>query len=393
MKVKKLLSIILAVVLCLSALSISASAGEISEIKVTETTAKLQFNKNGSFKIIQISDIQDNEFLPEATLDYIRAVAVKEQPDLFVLTGDNISAGVGKKGIKLISNYTVRKAIDNFMSVFEEIGVPVAVVFGNHDGEGQVKKEEQMKIYQSYKCCVAVDEGINVYGCGTYNLPILSSDGKKVAYNIWCFDSNMYDEVNGGYDYVHADQVQWYLNKSRQLQRENDGELVPSIAFQHIIVNEVNDAIRAGCILPGGVINENPCPGTVWGTQFSAMQSRGDVKAMFFGHDHVNAFVAPYEGIDIVNTPTGGFGSYGDRNRGVRVIELDEKNTDTYNTRLINYYDTFCVDSTSTARYIMNAGEYSTGTQVWNGFRYLFLALRNNQPILTTLYEIFCAFA
>ncbi len=349
---KKVLAIILAAVLCFSIMAISVSARPEKEIT-------LKFNENGSFKIIQIADLQDTANPSKKTMEYIREIAETEKPDLFILTGDNISDSVARGFTKGHSESKVRQAIRSFMTVFEEIGVPVAIVFGNHDAEGLVSKEKQMVIYNEYSCCIAVDEGESLYGCGTYNLPIYSSDGTKIAYNLWLFDSNMYDDVNGGYDHVHDDQIEWYVNTSNELKAQNGGQPVPSMAFQHIIVNEVFNALTEvekgteGAIENGGKyyvlpegakgeLLERPCPGTVDSLQFDKMVEQGDVKAMFFGHDHKNAFEVSYNGIDIVNTSTSGFGAYGADNRGVRVITLDENDTSTYETKMIKYLDTCC---------------------------------------------------
>lgn len=349
---KKFVSVLLALIICLSMLTLSVSA--------EEADTKLKFDSDGTFKIIQVADLQDNTMPAKMAFEYIREIAEDEKPDLFILTGDNISDSVPKGYTKANSVKRVRKAIDAFMSVFEEIGVPVAVVFGNHDAEGHVSKEEQMAIYNEYDCCVAIDEGESLYGCGTYNLPVYSSNGKKIAYNLWLFDSNMYDEVNGGYDYVHEDQIEWYVKTSNELKKQNGGKPVPSMAFQHIIVKEVFDALeevkkQKGAvendgkyyILPEGAkgeLNEVPCPATVDSLQFEKMVEQGDVKAMFFGHDHKNSFEVSHMGIDIVNTPASGFGSYGGTNRGVRVITIDEKNTSTYETEFIPYLGTYCTE-------------------------------------------------
>ncbi|MBR3588134.1 MAG: metallophosphoesterase family protein [Clostridia bacterium] len=390
---KKFISIMLAVILCFGIVATGASASEV-------TDKTLKFKGDGEFKIMQLADLQDTAFAVPATYDYIRAIVAEEDPDLIVLTGDNISGGTGKEEPKSLATWNVKKAIDNTMSVFEELSIPVAVVFGNHDGEGNVSKEEQMAMYMSYGCCVAVDEGESLYGCGTYNLPILSSDGKKVVYNLWMFDSNMYDEVNGGYDYVHQDQIDWYVATSNALKEANGGEVVPSMAFQHIIVNEIYDTLvevpagTPGSIPHGdkalalpegtGVLGEGPCPGTQDSQQFETMVAQGDVKAMFFGHDHVNVFSVPYQGIDIVNSPTSGFGSYGNKEtRGVRIITIDENDTSKYETKVINYYEKFAVDNVSKCRYLMSEGS------VWDCIRYLFVT----PELLKGLYEIFCVIA
>ena len=170
---KKFISIFLAIAITLSLFSVSVSASQ------TEYE-KLMFNSDGKFKIMQVADLQDNQNPVKKTTEYLREVIDDEKPDLIVLTGDNISDSVARGFTKDHSVKKVRKAIDSFMSLFEELGVPVAVVFGNHDAEGFVSKEQQMAIYNEYDCCIAIDEGETLSGCGTYNLPILSYDGSKI---------------------------------------------------------------------------------------------------------------------------------------------------------------------------------------------------------------------
>jgi predicted MPP superfamily phosphohydrolase len=185
--------------------------------------AKLQFNDDGNFRIMQIADIQDGFFLTPAVPEFIKDAVAMTNPDLIVLSGDNISGGSSGIGVSAIDKPVTKIAINNFMSVFEEIGIPVAVVFGNHDSENALSKEEQMEMYMSYDCCVAVDEGDALYGCGTYNLPVYSStDANKIAYNLWMVDSNTYDEENGGYDHVHEDQIKWYKDTSDALKAQTE---------------------------------------------------------------------------------------------------------------------------------------------------------------------------
>ncbi len=370
---KKFISVLLVLALVLSTFALSVSATDKKD-------ELLRFNSDGTFKIIQVADLQDNTNPVKKTAEYLREIAEDEKPDLFILTGDNISDSVARGYTKANSVKRVRKAIDGFMSVFEEIGVPVAVVFGNHDAEGLVSKEEQMAIYNEYDCCIAIDEGESLYGCGTYNLPVYSSDGKKIAYNLWLFDSNMYDDENGGYDHIHEDQIEWYVNTSNELKKQNGGKPVPSMAFQHIIVNEIFDALQKvekqkGAVkdddgkyfvLPEGAkgsLREIPCPGTIDSLQFEKMVEQGDVKAMFFGHDHENDFEVSCNGIDLINTPTSGFGAYGADNRGVRVITLDEEDTSTYETKLITYLDNYCTEPVEIFLYHVQGIKY-----IWDMF-------------------------
>lgn len=394
---KKAVSLFLAVILAFSML-LSAGAAD------TNSTDKLQFNADGNFRIMQIADIQDGTILTPATKQFIKEVVIAAEPDLIVLSGDNISAGSASLGMAAIDKYLVKAAIDCYMSVLEEIGIPVAVVFGNHDAEEYITKEEQMEIYNTYDCCVAIDEGDAVYGCGTYNLPIYSSkDASKIAYNIWMVDSNMYDDVNGGYDYVHKDQLDWYVKTSNELKAQNGGMPVPSMMFQHIIVKEIYDVIvevpesekdnyeyvavenddgtvTYNAIKPEvlrtGEINEMPCPATINGGQFDTILAQGDVVAMFFGHDHKNSFEVEYKGVDLINTPTAGFGSYGDLGRGVRIIDINENTTD-YETEIIKYVDFYADNDSMLAQYDLYANESGVGEVIAAFFKTIWFSIIN----------------
>ncbi len=348
---KKCISVLLAVVMLMCA-SISVFAATPAE------EAKLQFNEDGSFKIMNISDIQDQENLLKVTADFMAAAIEAEQPDLIILTGDNIS------GNSIVANKT-EQAIRAVMNVLDPFGIPVAIVFGNHDEESGVSKEEQMAIYNSYDCDISYDDGEALWGCGTYNVPIYSStDDTDVVFNCWMFDTGNRDE-DGEYDHVKQDQLDWYKAKSAELKAANGGEAVPSIAFQHIIVPEifealdVVDASTPGAVaklgnyyaLPetaaeGSFMGEAPCPSGTNGGEFDAFLECGDVLAVVSGHDHTNSFIVPHKGIDIINTPTCGFRSYGSsESRGIRIFELNESTPAEYTTRIITFEEFFADDA------------------------------------------------
>ncbi|MBP9989166.1 MAG: metallophosphoesterase [Ruminococcus sp.] len=353
---KKVLAVIMCIVMVftMSAIGVSAKKAE----------KELQFNSDGSFKIMQVSDLQDDMTLNPIAKDFIKAALIKENPDLIVLTGDNIAGYKCSSGFSpAIDRALCKKGIKEYMSIFEDYGKPVAMVFGNHDDDDNlVTKEELLQMYDKYSCFVGYDDAPEIYGCGTYNLPILSSDGTKTAYNLWMFDSNTYDEVYGGYDFVHDDQVDWYINKSNELKRANGGVPVDSMAFQHIIVKEIWNTIEPcqatdegayyfgeklgyqrikPSMYKAGNFKEWPCPGTQDSKQFTAMLSQGDVRAMFFGHDHNNTFELTYQGIDLVATPGFTYNSYSNEDRGFRIINLNENDTSTYETHILQWQDIY----------------------------------------------------
>ncbi len=307
--------------------------------------AHLHFDSDGKFRILNFSDIQDNETLDERVKTFLRQAVWTAQPDLIVLTGDNIHG-------TNISSSNTRTAIAEFMTIFESLGVPVAIVFGNHDDEGGTSKEAQMQMYNSYGVSISYDEGSIMDGCGTYNVPIYgSTETDKVKFNLWMFDTG--SNSSSGYDHMRDNQLSWYVQKSNELKAANGGRLVPSIAFQHIIVKEIFDALKkvsigtSGAVrynlsyyvlpdtaAPGSVMKEHPCPSS-GGNEFSVVKQQGDVIAIVCGHDHTNCFIVPHQGIDLINTPGTGFYSYGDDAlRGARIIDLDEQ-TGTYSTEML----------------------------------------------------------
>lgn len=398
--VKISLSLLLATIMAFSFLGIGTFAATRSE------NANLRFNSNGKFKIMQIADIQDNYALSPITKDHIIKALETDKPDLIVLTGDNIAGNANTLGVKAIDKSLVSSAIDKFMKIFADYKIPVAAVFGNHDAEAKITREEQMAMYMKYSNFIGYDEGSSISGCGTYNVPIYSkSDASKIAYNLWMIDSNMYDDVNGGYDHVKQDQLDWI--KSKDLEIYNANGPVNSMVFQHIVVPEIFDAllkVPAGTkgavakdgkyyilnpeITRAGVLHETPCPGTINSGEFATMQNlKGKVDAMFFGHDHKNTFEILYKGIDLVNSPTVGFASYGDRDtRGVRIITIDE-NTNSYTTNVLRYFDMF-TDDASLYRYNMYSNEDGVFPQIGAAFQYFFVGILWN-TITDVFYDIF----
>ena len=334
----KTLCVLLACALAFTA-SFPAFAGTPAE------DAHLHFDADGKFRILNFSDIQDNESLDSRVKAFLRQAVYAAQPDLIVLTGDNIY------GTKISSSNT-RTAIAEFMDIFETLGVPVAIVFGNHDDEGGTSKETQMRYYNSYAVSISYDEGSSMDGCGTYNVPIYgSSETDKVKFNLWMFDTG--SNASSGYDHMRTNQLNWFVSKSNELKAANGGRAVPSIAFQHIIVREIYDALKqvssgtSGAVkynskyyvlpdtaVPGSVMGEHPCPSD-GGDEFSVLRQQGGVLGIVCGHDHVNQFIVPYQGIDLINTPGVGFYAYGDDAlRGARIIDLDEQ-TGTYATEML----------------------------------------------------------
>jgi len=327
----------------------------------TESNSDLKFDKNGEFKILHLTDCQDEYPAHAEMLQFIEHTLKKYNPDLVVLGGDNTVDGDGEQ----------EKAVAEIVDIFVKYETYFTLVFGNHDRE-YGEKEDQinhnallLSYYQKAggEYCLADDEVAELSGVGTHHLPILASDSDKVAYNLYMFDSGTsgYKDENGneGYECVYPDQINWFKETNSAYTAKNDGEVIPSMAFQHIIVGEIMDVfykekseaafsvestfcngkeydltVADFSAIKDGMLLEPPCPGVTNFGQFDALVEQGTV-AVFSGHDHVNTFTVELNGVDIVNTPGCTFNSYGqDYNRGARLITLHE-GTDEYDSQVL----------------------------------------------------------
>ena len=345
----KTLKTVLALFLCLT-----LAAGTVLFAAADDdlTARAFRFNADGRFKILHVTDTHLHEDNVAESTRMIALACDVEKPDLVMLTGDLASEDTFEQ---------TAERVDQLMQVFESRNIPVAVTFGNHDSEnGAYTREAVMALYNAYSCSVSVDDGDLLTGCGTYRIPLYASTGNELKFNLWVFDSGDYDG-EGHYANVAEDQVEWYKETSAEIERQN-GKKIYSLVFQHIIVPEIYEALEEKDYWTAysyphiydeskyyrfsteytnyGMLCEYPCPGYYNHGQFAAMVERGDVLAMFTGHDHSNAFGVNYKGIDIVNSLSTRYnGDAYSTQYGYRVIELDENAPDKYETRVVRWYD------------------------------------------------------
>ena len=284
----------------------------------------MRMNKDGLFKIMQITDMQEIPKVSPDTMALLDAAIEDEKPDLVVYTGDQIKGyGVSYKGKGKELENAVAKTINTLLEPVTKRNIPFAVTFGNHDRQVGISNKDQFNdIYKALPNCIGTQaEGID--GGGTYNIPIKASDGSdRDAFNLYLFDSGT-DAKGGGYEAFDKKIISWYKAKRDEL-KEKNGKYVPSIVFQHIPLPEYY------CILRRVKKNER-----------KAVQAEcGDIMAVYVGHDHKNNFIGTYKNVDLGFTPSSGFNAYGNRTkRGVRCFILDEKEPDSYKTYSRTYED------------------------------------------------------
>ena len=393
---KRIFSAVLALVLvfgvCLSAGASSAQS-------------PLRFDSNGEFKIMHLTDCQDDYPATETMLKFIDAALKEYQPDIVVLGGDN---SVGPDDMPREDK---EAAIAELCSVFVENKTYFTLVFGNHDHQQGVSDDEQLVWYQQYggEYCLAYDADPDLTGTATHALPVLALDSDKTEFMLYMFDSNQYVSVNkfeDEYDSVNPDQIEWYKETSKAIEAQ-EGKKIPALAFQHIIVGDVYDAlfyessVDLGSLTPKfngktysflprtnnftGFLLEFPCPGYYNHGQFDAMVERGDVIGIFSGHDHINTFETELDGIRIINTAGATFHSYGkEMTRGMRMITVKESDTWKFETESVTI-NGFALDN---ADFAEDAGIVSVFAVVTESLAKVMLALGEFTGIFASVLDL-----
>lgn len=351
-KFRSILSVLLTALLVCACLVPAGAAVEIE-------ASPLQVHEDGSFKICMFNDLQDKRNPNANTIAMVEAILDSEQPDLVVIAGDSIS-----DTYFTASADDIDATIKALMKPIADRNIPYLFTFGNHDHDvaDVLSLEDQIASYKSYASCIIPDDGCDP---GTYNVPVLNSDGTGYAFNVYMMDTGNKNEEVGGYRGVTPEQVEWYKAKSDELKAANGGEVVPSILFQHIPVKEIyqfmeeTDDIQNAYfsiddykwyrLKEDRLVGENnycfeaPCSEkqTVTTGQYEAWLEKGDIIGAFFGHDHINNFVGvTEEGIKMGYNAGSGFATYGEGgNRSARIFVLNEEDPAAYETYNVTYND------------------------------------------------------
>lgn len=373
---KKIISILLCFTMLFAFSSVAFAADTAGNV--------LQFNEDGKFTIVHLTDSHLHYPMPSFQRAYITEMLETVKPDIVVLGGDTVT----DFGDAVPDGRDSMEAeIEELCDILAAHKTYFTITLGNHDRQNGHSGELLFSYYARYggEYFLGYNVDDKLDGYGTHDLPVLSSDGSKIAFDLYMFDSGAWvADENGnslGYDSVHADAVEWYKNRAAELKAANGGNVVPAMAFQHIIVQEIDDYVfypvpfSVGAIgedfdgkhilftpIPkihnakSGVIMEKPCPGYYNHGQFDAMKETGDIIAVYSGHDHSNTFTINIDGIDVVNT--GGCKFQTDFRfftSGVRVITVDEKDPSAYESHMYSMLEAAGLDGSE----VLNYGDFS----------------------------------
>ena len=323
----------------------------------------LKFNKNGSFRILMVSDFHAirNPKLPRDYCDKmtygIDCLLSETNPDFVMLGGDQcIEAG---------SIDEVKAKMEELISPVLSRRLPWAAVFGNHDNEIGLDCREEERAYMLIDGCLNKSNA-SLEGAGNFVIPVMSSDGKKTAFNIFALDSHreiedlkekfslpkdtrliMPRHFNDGQTGRMPDfeQVMWYYNTSKECERAN-GRKIPAVMFMHIPLPEYLNIVRnpENCNAVGNKREKLGCTELNSGLFYACLQ-RGDVKGIFFGHEHLCDIQGEYCGIKMAQDAAIGYNmSCHDDLRGGRVIDIFEDGTvETHAVKLIDLMGLQCM--------------------------------------------------
>ena len=319
---------------------------------------KFRFNSDGKFKILLFGDIhehtdyktnprfKDMQKLMNAALDEFK-------PDLCVLLGDNCNTDIYTEDPEKF-----REMLKDVVAPITGRNIPVAAVLGNHEHD-HGHEDEIVAEYGKLGIITRNDAPDDVTGNANFKELIYSSDGEKPVFCLWFIDSNNCHENReiSHYDFVHADQIEWFEAESEKLKEMNGGKPMPSFIFQHTPVPEEYELLRKAHFweLPVAVrgyntkrktfyvgkkgtkdyVGEGPCSPDVNSGQFASWKKVGGVLGAFFGHDHLNDFSGFVDGIFMAQHKTAGFRAYTDGCRScVRLVTIDEKNPTKFEQQL-----------------------------------------------------------
>lgn len=287
----------------------------------------IEKDPNKDFNILTISDVQLNDALDFFGLvgtayDTMDKLIAKENPDLIIIMGDTVWA-------KFTKVSTIQ-----FVKYMDSLGIPWAPINGNHDGEGVADFNWVADQFMKSKTCLFKKGPNNIGGVGNYVINIMENG--KIYKSLIMMDSHAsryYEEIKENkYDFIYDSQMDWYRWVIKGLTKQNSGEVVDSMLFIHIPLNEYVDAYKEWEETSFdknkgfGEKNEESGAGYVNSGMFNVIKEMDSTKYVFAAHDHVNNYSVDYQGVRLTYTLKTGDRCYAkeELNGGTRILLGDE---------------------------------------------------------------------
>ncbi len=293
----------------------------------------LDFPKDKPLKLLQLTDLQTIDLnstrnptrdrqirgayfkdgIPEMenrTYGDVRKLVRRSNPDIIMLTGDNVYGEFDDKGKMTLE-------LCELMASFE---LPWAPIFGNHDNESEMGVLWQIERFKESPHCL-FSRG-SVTGNSNYSI-LLTRDGVP-SWALMCLDTNGchpvgnpgapeegvretnkdFGELMGKQD-IFPDQARWATELLSSLN-------IPSLGFFHIPIRAFADAMHEKYNYQKGVPvypDKDGDYGHVFehfsdaldseNIFFNSMRECG-MRAMFVGHQHNNSALLNWKGVKLV---------------------------------------------------------------------------------------------
>ena len=322
-------------------------------MSVTQSPTSIIKTNQSSFKLLQFADLHLGESVAKdaQTLDLMRFMMTKEQPDFVAFTGDQVS------GYAVTSE---QKRLELWSQALAAVsGTPFATLFGNHDDQPYGLDTLLWHDYSNYAIAIifivwsflqharlrriglvitavlllvcilcmpthgprssllkherhnpasySQQGSLQVHGVSNYRLVVQAPHTRFALYFL---------DSGGGRipEAIHADQIQW-------LQQQSVASMGPSVAFVHIAPQQYKGLYtREGCT--GKPPGEESSSGSE--KLLDTLHAMG-TRAVFVGHDHDNAWCCPYRGMQLCYGQHSGYGGYhnpAESARGARIIHV-----------------------------------------------------------------------
>ncbi|KAE9351848.1 hypothetical protein PF008_g5744 [Phytophthora fragariae] len=333
-------------------------ANLLAAASVIAEQLRKESNSSSSASAGEDSDPMYNECREAVTVAFLDELLDIEQPDFVVFSGDNVQTDLDT------TMHTF--AMNIFAARVESRGIPWAAVFGNHDTEGGLTREEMLELMTEGKQYSHVKYGPrDIGGVGNYEVNIVAptegpwGEEGSTVFRMYFLDSHStidtatYPLVSDpdDYDWIKETQIEFYRELAQSHIAEgvssdnssSENASVPAVMYYHIPLPEYASASPLTRV---GDKNEETASAAVNSGLFSALLEVGDVKATFVGHDHVNEYCYLRQGIQLCYGGGIGLGrAYGltDFERRARVLEW------TYNanqTRSLQSWKRYLADPT-----------------------------------------------
>jgi hypothetical protein len=311
----------------------------------------LRVKSNGQLKILQVADLHFStgvgkcrDPVPAAiaegceadprTLEFVDKILDEENPDFVVLTGDQV---FGESAPDAVT------AMFKAVAPFIKRSIPFAMVFGNHDDEGSLSREELMTLVSGLPFSLSEAGPNDVEGVGNYIIQALAPKSDNAAVTFYFLDSHSRStnpKASPGYDYIKDSQLEFlrlqYREKAQPAQSEYS--LIPlSMAFFHIPIPEY----RSKSPMVGS--HKEGVTAPQYNTGVKKTLREIGVSVLSVGHDHVNDYCMYNQDKEDGNiwlcygggVGEGGYGGYGNYVRRLRVFNIDTQSASISSWKLV----------------------------------------------------------